>query len=533
MSSRSVASTVEDQQGYTGLALMEDLLDKLKLLDYEEEFIKGLKMRPLNSFERLRVITLKHVLPEQEAGDDRNRHYFAINSNPGEQFFMFTSLVGWLLRSLGREFKEPQEDDDPNTTVVDILQALVQLGIPSDYPVGRLKKGCGWFTLQILDSLTDRVMEHKGVIYKKAVMNEGSNDTARQENDELVVGDDLMSELILEDDGEEGDSDDQSDEDNMLNIDDLYAATKVLSADEGKREHILESRTTTEEWNIELERVLPSLKVSIKSGPAHTILPRHSSSLLACLSLHRGGSDGVVVSMPNYHAMGPGFRSLRGYGGDWRSHYAAMKQEHNGLSSRTGKVVSKLGKMATQLTMSLDTISSREQLINRQLDPLLQEYRTLRDELSAVNERYKEVNGGVVARQRQLDGIEQTMEQVRLQTEERAATMSDGCSESHKLYVVRSCHERGTHHDSVCPPIASHADMIIPYVHMFPKLTMDFGCGFIHAPLIQIKKAIKDIKSEMKLMDINIAMVEHNIFQSKLKRKALASSLAFHAMPVI
>ncbi|KAL1117953.1 hypothetical protein AAG570_004264 [Ranatra chinensis] len=103
MSSRSVASTVEDQQGYTGLALMEDLLDKLKLLDYEEEFIKGLKMRPLN------------------------RHYFAINSNPGEQFFMFTSLVGWLLRSLGREFKEPQEDDDPNTTVVDILQALVQL----------------------------------------------------------------------------------------------------------------------------------------------------------------------------------------------------------------------------------------------------------------------------------------------------------------------------------------------------------------------------------------------------------------------
>ncbi|KAL1117951.1 hypothetical protein AAG570_004264 [Ranatra chinensis] len=208
---------------------------------------------------------------------------------------------------------------------------------------------------------------------------------------------------------------------------------KVLSADEGKREHILESRTTTEEWNIELERVLPSLKVSIKSG----------------------------------------------YGGDWRSHYAAMKQEHNGLSSRTGKVVSKLGKMATQLTMSLDTISSREQLINRQLDPLLQEYRTLRDELSAVNERYKEVNGGVVARQRQLDGIEQTMEQVRLQTEERAATMSDG------------------------------------------------------SPLIQIKKAIKDIKSEMKLMDINIAMVEHNIFQSKLKRKALASSLAFHAMPVI
>ena len=45
--------------------VMEDLLDKLKLLDYDIQFVSELKMRPLN------------------------RHYFVIQTNPGEQFFMF------------------------------------------------------------------------------------------------------------------------------------------------------------------------------------------------------------------------------------------------------------------------------------------------------------------------------------------------------------------------------------------------------------------------------------------------------------
>ena len=53
--------------------VMEDLLDKLKLLHYETEFVSELRMRPLN------------------------RHYFVLQTNPGEQFFMFTSLAAWLV----------------------------------------------------------------------------------------------------------------------------------------------------------------------------------------------------------------------------------------------------------------------------------------------------------------------------------------------------------------------------------------------------------------------------------------------------
>ena len=37
------------------------------------------------------------------------RHYFAIQTNPGEQFYMFTSLAAWLLRTAGKNFEQPQE----------------------------------------------------------------------------------------------------------------------------------------------------------------------------------------------------------------------------------------------------------------------------------------------------------------------------------------------------------------------------------------------------------------------------------------
>ncbi|PSN44094.1 hypothetical protein C0J52_07657 [Blattella germanica] len=46
-----------------------------------------------------------------------DKHYFAIQTNPGEQFYLFTSLAAWLIRKTGRQFEQPQEYDDPNSTI--------------------------------------------------------------------------------------------------------------------------------------------------------------------------------------------------------------------------------------------------------------------------------------------------------------------------------------------------------------------------------------------------------------------------------
>ncbi|NXX91846.1 IFT57 protein, partial [Centropus bengalensis] len=85
---------------YHMFVLMEELLDKLKLLSYEEEVLRRHNMRPLS------------------------RHYFALPTNPGEQFFMFCTLAAWLITKAGRSFEQPQEYDDPNAIISNVLSEL-------------------------------------------------------------------------------------------------------------------------------------------------------------------------------------------------------------------------------------------------------------------------------------------------------------------------------------------------------------------------------------------------------------------------
>jgi hypothetical protein len=44
---------------------------------------------------------------------------------------------------------------------------------------------------------------------------------------------------------------------------------------------------------------------------------------------------------------------------------------------------------------------------------------------------------------------------------------------------------------------------------------------YIIAPLIKIKKAMENIKSDMKNMDVRIGVLEHILLQSKLRHKDL------------
>lgn len=52
---------------------MEETMDKLRILDYEKRFCAKIKIKPLP------------------------RHYFALPTNPGEQFHYFTNLAVWLI----------------------------------------------------------------------------------------------------------------------------------------------------------------------------------------------------------------------------------------------------------------------------------------------------------------------------------------------------------------------------------------------------------------------------------------------------
>ena len=114
---------------------MENLLDNLKLLNYEREFIAGMRMRPLN------------------------RHYFVLQTNPGEQFFIFSSLAAWLIRMSGHKFDAPQEFDDPNGTIANILDHVRRLGSSIDFAPSKLKQGYGEQALFVLDILCNDALK--------------------------------------------------------------------------------------------------------------------------------------------------------------------------------------------------------------------------------------------------------------------------------------------------------------------------------------------------------------------------------------
>lgn len=78
-------------------------IDKLKLLNYEGTLLKEMKMKPIS------------------------RYYFLNSTNPGEQFFMFTSLCAFCVRKMGKNFEQPEEFMDPTTLVSKIMEILQEL----------------------------------------------------------------------------------------------------------------------------------------------------------------------------------------------------------------------------------------------------------------------------------------------------------------------------------------------------------------------------------------------------------------------
>ncbi|XP_017663489.1 PREDICTED: intraflagellar transport protein 57 homolog isoform X3 [Lepidothrix coronata] len=258
--------------------LMEDLLDKLKLLNYEEEALRRHNMRPLS------------------------RHYFALPTNPGEQFFMFCALAAWLITKAGRPFEQPQECDDPNAVISNVLSELRSFEEESDNEED-------YIDLNVLKAQTYR---------------SDMNETAKQEE-------------------------------------------------------ILQSTTDAAEWNLEVERVLPQLKVTVRTDNK-----------------------------------------------DWRIHVDQMHQHKDGIDSSLKETRGYLDKLHNEISRTLEKINSREKYINNQLEHLVQEYRSAQALLSEAKEKYQEGSGGVTERSRVLSEITEVLEKVKQETEEKGSSMTDG-----------------------------------------------------------------------------------------------------------
>ncbi|RZC32563.1 intraflagellar transport protein 57 -like [Asbolus verrucosus] len=330
-------------------------------------------------------------------------YYFVVTKNPGEQFYLFSLLASFLIEKLGIAFQRPQEYDDPNDTIERILHVVRENGIVVNFPANKLKQGVGEHVVYILDSLANKILSNN-FAWQKPVPPEEKTEEGEIIDDESEINLDRVEEEMM------AAYSDDSDEENLFFINRL----KVNK----KEPQITEMKTNVDEesWKLELERVLPLLKITIKNENR-----------------------------------------------DWRSHLEQMKQYKSNVDSSLGIVKGQLEKLHKEISVALDKVGNREKYLNREMESSLDEYRMLQDQLSKIKDAYKGISEGVAERNRELLRLTDRLETVKQQMEERGSSMTDG------------------------------------------------------TPLVNIKKYVAKIKSEIIDMDVRAGVLECILLQSKIR----------------
>ena len=180
--------------GQDPFIMMEEILDQLKLLDYENKFCKQKGFKPIS------------------------KAYFAqAHSNPSEQFINFISIVSWLLFLMNHQVTGWSKYDDPMTASQNIILELQKLGIDLDMPPNKLKAGYGEGVCSVLIALGQMAMQGK-FRFRKHNLQAGGKDDAGGFGDDDAEDDGLdfegnadVADMIH---GEnQGDDDDEIDDD--------------------------------------------------------------------------------------------------------------------------------------------------------------------------------------------------------------------------------------------------------------------------------------------------------------------------------
>jgi estrogen-related receptor beta like 1 len=154
--------------------------------------------------------------------------------------------------------------EDPNTITTNIMLELRKLGLPTEFSQSKIKQGWGEEVCATLSNLAQMALKAARWKWEAPVfLPEAEEEVAADEGedegaDAMEVGaggiggdDEIEEEEFLEDEDEA--------------FIDTDATKDVGGSGAPKTAGILESSTTHAEWKLELERVLPQLKVHIRA----------------------------------------------------------------------------------------------------------------------------------------------------------------------------------------------------------------------------------------------------------------------------
>lgn len=339
-------TAMERDQNSASLTLSyqsDDLMEKLKLLQYEKKLLKEMKMKQLHRF------------------------YFVRSFNSGEQFFMFISICAWLIRKTGVSFDQPQEFDDPNVVISKIIEHLQAMEIQTDFSTTKLIQGAGPICIYIMDCLATQALKAEKLNFRTPdIKKEDAAVIETMEND---------SEVILEKVEElNAFVSDESDDEHTSMFGMNMSREKVKP-----REYKMETVADSEAWRLELERVLPTLKVVVKADPR-----------------------------------------------DWRAHLEQMKTLRKNIQSATEETQLQLKKLRSDISLVMEKIESREKHLNSDLKLSVQAYKQVSLEMQQLNTLVKENDQGKNSTEQQLFKISNDLDNMKIQMEQRGNTMTDG-----------------------------------------------------------------------------------------------------------
>jgi len=293
-------------------------------------------------------------------------------------------------------------------TIEAILEAVNQIDANLKFAVDKVKQGYGVDVIKILTILTDngldQVYQPSNSIVVKGILDKNEDEMVEyfEEGDDMDLEINVVDDYtIIDDDVNEAD----------------YEEDKMNTHNQDKLKEILVSQSDQSEWRLEVERVLPQLKVILR---------------------------------PSDHKA------------DWRSHVNEMKLTRDQMEKVFDLTRVSIQRLSNELTQTMSKIKGREKFLQEQLEVLINEYISLKSHLKQITDNYKLVSGGLTEKSKQLASICEELDALKEEMEEREASMTDG------------------------------------------------------TPLINIRKSLQKIKTDIASIDIRIGVSVHTLLQVKL-----------------
>ncbi|KAJ3153645.1 Intraflagellar transport protein 57 [Geranomyces michiganensis] len=363
---------------------MDDILDKLKVLNYQRDFCKPMNIKPFHRF------------------------YFTVPAaNPNEQFYHFTSLFAWLITKNESTFDPPQQFDDPNATVANMAAKLKELdlgGGADNIPLNKLKQGHGDGVLGVLQALVDGAVWKSGVTFQRALHKvDEYAEEAEVDADAEVTAEGVEEEV--DDDGGGGVGGGGGDED----AEEVYVG-KGAGGDARAKGEDASTATST-------NAVGATTATTATAGPTATSMSTASSAAKKMdLTEWRLEVERVTpllrVQIPNDNK-------------DWRIHVENMRHHQNLISTSLTSTATHLSKLHTEISSQLEQIRSREKYINTQFEAQTDSHRVLKDSASDLKQKHASASASVTELTRALQGISEELDGVKATMDDIGSGMTD------------------------------------------------------------------------------------------------------------